>query len=481
MRTLVWHRRDLRVDDHPALAAVVGAVVGFFVFDPAILYAEQVIAGRCLRVHGGGKVAFMLGCLAELGQRYRKLGSELLLVYGDPVLLLPKVAQRLAITHIHAHRDGEPGAIARDRAVTERLSAMGVMVRWFDDLGLHTTTEIVTKTQEPYRVFTPFWRNWAARPKPQPVDTPSQLVGVDAEVMAAVADLRYEPSLEKLGFSHAMDLPVAGEAAGLRLLTEFCVGDRLRRYDRGREFPAAAGGTSQLSPHLRFGTVGIRRVWQQTVLAAELIRSDEEQQGILTWRQELAWREFYQHVLYFFPELATGAYRPQMQCFTWEQDWERFEFWCQGQTGYLLVDAAMRQLKATGWMHNRCRMVVASFLTKDLLLSWQWGEWYFMHHLIDGDLAANNGGWQWSASSGMDPKPLRIFNPHTQAKKFDPEGEYIRQWIPELRGQTAAELFAGDLWRPNYPRPMVDHNRQQLEFKRRYQVAKEQCGKLGED
>jgi deoxyribodipyrimidine photo-lyase len=451
-------------------------VVGVFVFDPEILYAEQVLAGRSLRVHGGGKVAFMLGCLEELQQRYRALGSTLLLVYGDPLELLPQLAQRLALTHLHAHRDGEPGAIARDRTVTQRLTALGVTVHWFDDLGLHPPAEIVTKSQEPYKVFTPYWRNWAARPKPAPVPTPTHLTEIDPQTLAAVSDLCYLPSLAGLGFAHDMDVPPAGAAAGQRLLESFCGGDRLRNYDHGREFPAAVGGTSQLSPHLRFGTVGIRQVWQQTVLAEERTRSDEERRGITTWRQELAWREFYQHVLYFFPQLATGAYRPQMQCFVWDRDWEKFEAWCRGQTGYVLVDAAMRQLNATGWMHNRCRMVVASFLTKDLLLSWQWGEWYFMHQLIDGDLAANNGGWQWSASSGMDPKPLRIFNPHTQAKKFDPEGDYIRQWIPELRGQTAAELFAGDLWRPNYPRPLVDHSRQQQEFKRRYQLAKEQSG-----
>jgi len=207
------------------------------------------------------------------------------------------------------------------------------------------------------------------------------------------------------------------------------------------------------------------------------VRSEEEETGIITWKQELAWREFYQHVLFYFPELQTGAYRPQMQNFPWDDDEEKFGAWCEGRTGYPIVDAAMRQLNQTGWMHNRCRMIVASFLTKDLLISWQWGERYFMQKLIDGDLAANNGGWQWSASSGMDQRPLRIFNPASQALRYDPEAEYILIWLPELQGLTVAELLSGNIpphqcQKRDYPLPIVDHNIQQQKFKQLYQECK---------
>ena len=207
-------------------------------------------------------------------------------------------------------------------------------------------------------------------------------------------------------------------------------------------------------------------------------RSDETKANIETWQKEIAWREFYQHAMYNFPELASGAYRETFKNFPWESNEKYFQAWCEGKTGYPIVDAAMRQLNETGWMHNRCRMIVASFLTKDLLLNPQWGEKYFMQRLIDGDLSANNGGWQWSASSGMDPKPVRIFNPASQAQKFDPEGEYIRQWVSELRSFDTRCLLTGNITplerqAVGYPEPIVDHKVQQRLFKELYKQQKE--------
>jgi deoxyribodipyrimidine photo-lyase len=206
-------------------------------------------------------------------------------------------------------------------------------------------------------------------------------------------------------------------------------------------------------------------------------RNEEAFTSIQTWQQEIAWREFYQHAMYNFPELADGPYRQAFKNFPWENDEKLFQAWCRGKTGYPIIDAAMRQLNQTGWMHNRCRMIVASFLTKDLIINWQWGERYFMQKLIDGDLSANNGGWQWSASSGMDPKPLRIFNPASQAQKYDPEGEYIRHWVPELRRVDTKLLLTGNLSSLErrllpYPSPIVDHNEQQRKFKELYKQQK---------
>ena len=270
---------------------------------------------------------------------------------------------------------------------------------------------------------------------------------------------------------------MAGEAAALDCLDRFWSSGAIFDYGEQRNLPAR-DGTSSLSPHLRWGTIGIRQVWQATVAAEPEIRSDEGEEGLRTWRQELAWREFYKHALFHWPHLESQAFRAQFDRLAWEGDRAKFEAWCRGCTGYPIVDAAMRQLNQTGWMHNRCRMIVASFLTKDLLIDWRWGEQYFMQMLVDGDLAANNGGWQWSASVGTDPKPLRIFNPSTQAKRFDPEGEYIRRYLPELAGLDIPQLLDVGALDPlerqscGYPQPIVDHKLQQREFKLRYNACK---------
>jgi deoxyribodipyrimidine photo-lyase len=241
----------------------------------------------------------------------------------------------------------------------------------------------------------------------------------------------------------------------------------LLAYGEGRNIPARAG-TSGLSAALKFGTLSPRQAWAAAQGARARARGPEALDAISVWEQELAWREFYQQALFHFPELADGPYRPQWRQFPWQNDPRWVEAWREGLTGVPIVDAAMRQLNGSGWMHNRCRMIVASFLVKDLICDWRLGESAFMARLVDGDLAANNGGWQWSASSGMDPKPLRIFNPASQAAKFDPEATYIRRWLPELTHVSTAELISGmisPLERRGYPAPLVDHKRQQAHFK----------------
>ena len=276
-----------------------------------------------------------------------------------------------------------------------------------------------------------------------------------------------------------------GEAAALEQLQAFCDGGvgaggaggrgiPLFAYEPGRNLPAEAG-TSGLSAALKFGTLSPRQAWaaaqQAREVAAALGGAEEALASIGVWEQELAWREFYQQALFHFPELADGPYRPHWRHFPWENHQGRYEAWCEGLTGMPIIDAAMRQLNASGWMHNRCRMIVASYLVKDLICDWRWGETAFMQRLVDGDLAANNGGWQWSASSGMDPKPLRIFNPATQAAKFDSKAAYIRHWLPELRHVSNADLISGEiapLERRGYPAPVVSHKQQQARFKALY-------------
>jgi len=468
--SIVWHRRDLRLQDNPALTAAITAntaTVGIFIFDPNILKSPET---------GGGKVEFMLCCLKELQNNYQELGSDLLFFYGEPVEVLMKLVQLLEPQRLFFNQDVEPLAIQRDQAVIQNLSALGVEVKGFLDIALIAPQAIATKSSnEPYKVYSPFWKNWITHPKPSPLPKPQKLVGL--KNWEGISNIPL-PTLAELGFSHNQTIPLAGEAIAQELLSAFCNSQKLHNYQKSRNFPAI-NGTSKLSPHLRFGTIGIRDCWAATVDAEADISEDNEQalEGIKTWRQELAWREFYQHVLFHFPQLSTSAYRPQMQRFTWDQNPEYLASWCAGLTGYPIVDAGMRQLNQTGWMHNRCRMIVASFLTKDLILNWQLGELYFMQQLIDGDLSANNGGWQWSASSGMDPQPLRIFNPSSQALKFDAKGEYIRKWLPELQGLTTAELLSGNisqhqLQKRNYPLPIVDHSIQQRKFKERYQLCK---------
>ena len=226
-----------------------------------------------------------------------------------------------------------------------------------------------------------------------------------------------------------------------------------------------------MSAALKFGTLSPRQAWAAAQGAKELARSSEQLESIAVWEQELAWREFYQQALFHFPELAEGPYRPQWRHFPWDNHQGHYEAWCEGLTGMPIIDAAMRQLNQSGWMHNRCRMIVASFLVKDLICDWRWGEAAFMQRLVDGDLAANNGGWQWSASSGMDPKPLRIFNPATQASKFDADASYIRTWLPELRHVATADLISGEIApmeRRGYPALLVNHKQQQARFKALY-------------
>jgi deoxyribodipyrimidine photo-lyase len=470
---LFWHRRDLRLRDNVGLAQQwqrSDRLVGVFCLDPALLDPQEVAPAR---------VVYLLESLAELQQRYAQVGSQLLILQGSPAATLSHLAQTLGATSVAWNLDVEPYAQIRDRHVTEALQQAGIAVHTSWDHLIHAPGTIKTGSGSPYTVYTPFWRNWRSHPKPDPVPTPGAIQGLTAAEQAiAQAQTIPVPTPQALGFAWDGDLILPpGEAAAYDRLMAFCDHDQaIATYDDQRNFPAQPG-TSRLSAALKLGTVGVRTLWAAADAAYQRSRSDETRQNVETWQQEIAWREFYHHALYFFPELAEGPYRDPFKDFPWDNDPNQFQAWCEGRTGYPIVDAAMRQLNETGWMHNRCRMIVASFLTKDLIINWQWGERYFMQRLIDGDLAANNGGWQWSASSGMDPKPLRIFNPASQAQKFDPEADYIRQWLPELRRVETKDLVMGtiskgDRDRCGYPAPIVDHKVQQNRFKALYKAQK---------
>jgi deoxyribodipyrimidine photo-lyase len=477
---LFWHRNDLRISDSIGLAQACSTdarVIGVFCFDRSILSSDDIAPAR---------VVYMLGCLKALAEDYHQAGSQLLFVDGDPVDRIPQLASTLSAKAVYWHHDVEPYSRTRDEQVTTALQAQNIQIYTNWDRLLHDPNAIKTGNRQPYSVYSPFWRNWNSQTKPAPVVVKlpkSELTPAEIQALTQLPTIEQSsrfandlPTASELGFTWSAPLIFEpGTSAAAQQLATFCH-DSIAEYDEQRNYPAVSG-TSGMSAALKFGTIGIRTVWAATTAAAKAASDDTARAGITTWQQELAWREFYQQALYHFPSLAQGPYRDHFKQFPWVNDQTQFTAWCEGKTGYPIVDAAMRQLNQTGWMHNRCRMIVASFLTKDLIINWQWGEKYFMQTLIDGDLAANNGGWQWSASSGMDPKPLRIFNPYTQAQKFDRDASYIRKWVPELKSVDTKMILTGDLLpltrhHVGYPLPIVDHSVQQRLFKELYASVK---------
>ena len=472
-RVLFWHRRDLRLADNLGLAVAVevsSAVTGVYVMDPNVINPPDHLPPMA-----PARLWFLVESLIELQQRWRDAGSRLLILEGDPVAVLPQLAERIGADSVVWNRDVEPYARERDRQVAKRLQADGrtVLVDW--DQLLIAPEQLKTGGGDPYRVYGPFLRNWRGKVQarqPETVPPPADLIDLASDLVPDSLSLAGHQANH--GFEGTDLCPCRpGESGAMQQLTSFCE-TALFGYEPDRNFPGVVG-TSFLSAALSVGTLSPRQAWCAAQQARELSRSDEQRAAIGVWEQELGWREFYQQALFHFPELADGPYREQWRRFPWENNQAWFEAWREGMTGMPIIDAAMRQLNQSGWMHNRCRMIVASFLVKDLICDWRWGERAFMQLEVDGDLAANNGGWQWSASSGMDPKPLRIFNPATQASKFDAEAEYIRRWIPELRHVNSKDLLSGEiggLERRGYPEPLIVHQTQQARFKQMYALLK---------
>ncbi|MCE0483303.1 MAG: DNA photolyase family protein [Methylacidiphilales bacterium] len=433
---LHWFRCDLRLSDNTALLAASkesDVVVPVFIFDPAILSAPDI---------GAPIVAFMIECLRSLEKNIEVAGGRLIFRHGPVVQEMSFLLRETGAQALHYNRDYEPYARERDAAVEKLAHSMGVEVCSHKDGVIHEPDEILKDDGRPYRVFTPYSHAWRAR--------------LRSAVLPAVKFARLSgfkppksiplPTMKQLGFSTSICLPPAGERAGRESLGRFMAEDVLQ-YASRRDFPAEEG-TSRLSPHIRMGTLSPRTVVAMAEKAAEA--HPKMHPHAETFVKEMIWRDFYRQVLWHFPHVATSSFKPEFNELKWENDKRFFDAWCEGRTGFPLVDAGMRQLNAKGWMHNRLRMITATFLTKDLLISWQWGERYFMQKLIDADLASNNGGWQWCAGTGTDAQPyFRIFNPISQARKFDPEGVFIRRYVPE------ADTLA-------YPAPIVDHARQRL-------------------
>ena len=459
----MWFRRDLRDADHAALSHAIedgGPVHCAFVFDREILDVLPSPDDR--------RVEFLAESVRELDASLRARGGGLIVRHARARESIPALARELGVATVHANRDYEPDAIARDDAVAASLAASGVEVVAHKDQVIFERDEVMTRAGTPYSVFTPYRRAWLERLAPahlapHPVDRAAgALVPPPATLDAGV------PALESIGFrrTNLASLGVKpGMSGGAALLADF--GKRIDRYREARDFPARKG-PSYLSVHLRFGTVSIRRL-VAFAHARSLLPGGE---GAATWLSELVWREFYAQILWHRPDVVTHAFKPGCDAIPFPSHPTRFAAWREGRTGYPIVDAAMRQLAQTGYMHNRLRMVAASFLVKDLLVDWRLGERHFADTLIDYDLASNNGGWQWAASTGGDAQPwVRILNPVTQSERFDPDGAFIRRYVPEVATLEASEIHApwtlppslqqarGCVVGRDYPPPIVDHAR----------------------
>ncbi|MFC4407494.1 cryptochrome/photolyase family protein [Haloarchaeobius iranensis] len=454
---LHWHRDDLRVADNLALstatdrAAERGPVAPVFVFDDDVL------------AHGSpNRVAFMLDALSQLREAYRDRGSDLLVRHGDPREVLPALATELGAVSV-TWAEGYSGlANERDAAVRQRLDAVDVARESVTDALHHEPGSITTNDGDPYSVYTYFWKKWRDRPKADPVDAPEAGALADA---ADLPDPEPLPTLADLGFAEpTATIQPAGTEAARDRVTAFCDGP-VYDYAERRDYPAD-GCTSRLSADLKWGTIGIREVYEETAAAADLADSESDRESVQEFQSQLAWREFYHHVLFFNPEVVSANYKEYEHPIEWRNDPAELQAWKDGETGYPIVDAGMRQLREEGYMHNRVRMIVASFLTKDLLVDWREGYAHFREHLVDHDTANDNGGWQWAASTGTDAQPyFRIFNPMTQGERYDPDAEYITEYVPELRDADPSLIHgwheASELMReqgaPEYARPIVDH------------------------
>ncbi|PTT85598.1 deoxyribodipyrimidine photolyase, partial [Pelomonas sp. HMWF004] len=420
------------------------------------------------------RVEFILGSLQALDNALRQLGGALIVRHAAAADEIPRLAAELGVQAVFINHDDEPQALARDAKVAERLRHMGVAQHSFKDHVVFERREVMTGAGGPYGVFTPYKNAWLR--KLGEADLAAHPVEPHASALVACAQARGVPVLADIGFEPA-GLPAhlgLGSPGALALLDDFL--ERMNRYHETRDFPAIKG-PSYLSVHLRFGTVSIRQLAR---LAHQ--RTQGGDPGAEIWLSELIWRDFYHQVMYHHPRAMTAAFRPEYDAIAWETGPAAdalFLAWCEGRTGYPLVDAAMRQLNQTGYMHNRLRMVTASFLTKDLGLDWRRGEAYFAEKLLDFDLAANNGGWQWASSSGCDAQPyFRIFNPVSQSEKFDADGRFIRRYCPELAMLDAKAIHAPWARAPlamqgvDYPRPVVDHALARERTLARYAVVK---------
>ena len=469
MVALLWFRRDLRVHDHPALCAALARheqIVPVFCLDDRLLHGRHA---------SGPRTAFLLDCLADLDDQLAARGARLVIRHGRPERELPALARETGASEVHLTADPGPYEAVRGRRVRAALEPAGVTghphpgVSVVDDVRA-----IATGQGRPYTMFTPFYRTWLGIRRRPVLDAPERI-----SMPARIRPGRV-PSLASLGLRQEVTEPApGGERAGLARLAAFLDGP-VRGYASGRD-QAGADASSRLSPYLRFGCLSPRAVEDQLHRGA-----GAEAAGGEALRRQLCWRDFYQHVLVHHPGNSGQEFQPRYRgTLDWPGDEAEFTAWTEGRTGFPLVDAGMRQLRREGWMHNRVRLLAGSFLTKDLGIDWRRGEAWFMRLLLDGDQASNNGNWQWIASVGVDPQPAfrRIYNPVLQQQRFDPDGRYVRAYLPELA--RVPDSYLAEPWRmppeeqqragcrigQDYPAPIVDHKAARLAALDRYRAA----------
>jgi deoxyribodipyrimidine photo-lyase len=457
MKTAIWWiRRDLRLSDNLALAEAMreaNQVLPVFILDPKLLHSRYV---------GEKRLAFLWEGLRCLEAQLKQRGSRLIIREAAPDRVLAELLTESGAEAIYAESDVSPYATSRDNHLRKHLP-----LRLCGSPAIHPPGSVTKINGEPYTVFTPFSRAWKNLPLPPPDQILKAPGRIPTDAKGTIQTIPSDPIPNEPG---PATIPLAaGEQEAIKSLNTFLNGPfaLIYRYSQGRNMPALEG-TSQLSPYLRFGMLSARYVASLALEAIHQAPDEEARNAAETWMNELIWRDFYLHILYHYPRVRKGNFRTKK--IPWRNAAQDLEAWQRGRTGYPIVDAAMRQLVQHGWMHNRLRMVVASFLTKDLLIDWQAGEEFFMQHLIDGDPASNNGGWQWSAGTGSDAAPyFRIFNPVSQSRKYDPEGTYIRRWLPEL--ESVPDEYIHTPWEMpaeiqnqtgchigvDYPAPVVDH------------------------
>lgn len=453
-------RRDLRLHDHRALQVALehGETTLVFVFDPHIL-------NKLTEKHDR-RVTFIYQSLEEMEAELQKKGSSLIVRYGNPEEEIPKLAQELKVQSVFCNRDYEPYAKERDSKVEKKLKTLGIHFEQFKDSVYFEKQEVLTKTGGLYKVFTPYKNKWL-----EVFESTDRMV---PDYHCQLKNLRQFTNkknilsynwYEEIGFIETPPLLHGGTKAAQKKLRDFA--KIIEHYDENRNYPATPG-TSNLSTYLRHGNISVRDMVR--------LASASSSSGARTWLAEIIWRDFYQMILDVYPHVVKGAFKREYDKIEYLGSKKDFQAWTQGQTGYPLVDAAMRCLNETGMMHNRLRMVVASFLCKTLLIDWKKGEEYFAQKLLDFDLASNNGGWQWSSSSGTDAQPyFRIFNPYSQSEKFDPDGNFIRQWVPEIKHLSSKEIHRPDpLLAPDYPQPVVSYELNRQRCLKMYEVVKNQ-------